>query len=277
MGVYAPTLLLENAPPVQPVRFGLLSVATVVDSPDPHALNGIRFKSLACAANLAEFEAVCPPSANPVKLSTDDDRVTIETDGAFELYVNLSCRTTTLQEMFNEAREIYNLGESRALEAKVWEEILAVPTSVILNTVAGPAGALSLTAGISALESYMADCYPGRPTFHSDRGTVPYANADWQLQRTGSQLETMLGSSWAAYSGSPNTGPDGTVAPAGHAWLYASSQVTIYRWPLEVRPDGVGYVLKTGTNEPQVIAERSYLAFTECCTAAVLVCLGSCE
>lgn len=282
MGVYAPPVIIDP-PAIQPYRFGLLSVATVVDHQgDDHELNGITYRSLACAANLEEFVAVCPTANNPSKVATDDARTTVVTDGAFELYANLSCKQTTLEAMFQEARDIFALGEPKAFEAAFWTKVLALPTATVLNTTPGPAGALSVTSAIAALESFMGCCYPGRAVFHSDRATVPFAAADHELIRQAGTLETVLGSGWAAYACSPNTGPDGTVAPDGHAWLYATSQPIIHRWPAHVLPDNVTHVLKRDanggqTNEPQVIVERSYLAYTECCVAAVLVCLGACE
>lgn len=281
MGVYGPPILI-SPPVVEPVRFGLFGVSTVIDNPDPHALNGVTYKSLACEANLAQFQAVCPPSDNPVKEPTDGDRAIIEAENLIELYAYLNCKETTLEALKDEARAIFTLGEARAFEAAFWEFVLAQPTAVTLNTVAGPAGALSVTAAIAALESYMGCNYPGRPVFHSDRGTVPYAVADDQLIRGNGALETTLGSGWAAYACSPNTGPDGTEAPEGHAWIYATSRPTIYRWDIDIRPEETGHMLRRDangalTNEPQVLAERSYLPFVDCTVAAVLVCLGACE
>lgn len=283
MGVYGPPVLV-SAPPVQKLPFDLLSVATVIEMPgDSHELAGITYKSLACSAEIATFVAVCPPSGNPTKAATDNGRATIVQQNLIELYANLTCKTTTLEAMFQEARDIFALGESRAFEAEFWTRMLAVPASVILNTTPGVAGALSVTSAIAALESAMACCYPGRPVFHSDRGTVPYAAAARQLHLQGGTLQTTLNSGWAAYACPPNTGPDGIVAPAGHAWVYATSQPIVRRWPTQTLPaDDVSHVLTRNalgeqTNVPSVKVERSYLPSVDCCTFAVLVCLGSCS
>lgn len=284
MGVYAPPALV-SPPAIQALPFDLLSVATVIDMPgDSHELNGITYKSLACGADLNQFVALCPPSTNPVKTATDADRLVIISDDLIELYANLSCKETTLEAMFQEARDIFALGENRAFGSAFWSTMLAVGTTVILNTDPGAGGALSVTAAVAALESAMSCCYPGRPVFHSDRGVVAYATEARQLHVSGNELLTALNSPWAAYACPPETGPDGIAAPAGYAWVYATSQPVIRRWPTATRPTDVGHILTrdaaTGaiTNEPSVKVERSYLPSLECCAFAVLVCLpASCS
>lgn len=283
MGVYAPPVLV-SPPPIQPLPYGLLSVATVIDLPgDSHELNGVTYKSLACGADLNTFVAVCPPSSNPVKTATDGDRVVVVSDDLIELYANLSCKETTLEAMFQEARDIFALGEERALESAFWTSQLAVVGSVVLNSSSLPADALPITSAVAALESAMACCYPGRPVLHSDRGTIAFAANSRQVHVVGNELQTTLGSPWAAYACSPNTSPAGVEAPDGYAWVYATSQPVIRRWPAHTYPTDVGHILlrddATGgpTNEPSVKVERSYLPSLECCSFAVLACLGTCS
>lgn len=281
MGTYAMPLLV-SPPAIQPLPYDLLSVATVIDDPDIHALNGVTYKSLACGADLNTFVAVCPTSDNPVKTATDDDRQIIISDDLIELYANLTCKETTLEAIFQEARDIFALGEARALESAFWASQLAVAGSVVLNTTAGVDGALSVTSAIAALESAIACCYPGRPVFHADRGVAPYAFAAFQLEKAGNELQTRQGSAWASYACAPNTSPAGVEAPDGYAWVYVTSQPVIRRWSAQTLPMDVGYVLTkndTGglTNVPSVKVERSYLPSLECCAFAVLVCLGTCS
>lgn len=281
MGTYALPLLV-SPPAIQPLPYDLLSVATVIEDPDIHALNGITYKSLACGADLNTFVAACPTSDNPVKTATDDDRQVIISDDLIELYANLTCKETTLEAMFQEARDIFALGEARALESAFWASQLAVAGSVVLNTTTGVDGALSVTSAIAALESAIACCYPGRPVFHADRGVAPYGFAAFQLEKAGNELQTRQGSAWASYACAPNTGPDGDEAPDGYAWVYVTSQPIIRRWAAQTLPMDVGFVLTRNddgeqTNVPSVKVERSYLPSLECCAFAVLVCLGTCS
>lgn len=276
MGIYAPALPVVG-PACVPWRYGLLSVATITDEQDPHARNGIIYKPRTCIAGVNDWDDVCPPAVPATKVPTDvPGQNTVVNGVPFNLYAYLSCKTTTLEAMFAEARDAFDIAEPAAIEAQVWARVLAQPTCTILNTTLGAPGALSVTAAVAALESHTAANYGCRATFHSDRATVPYAAAERQLVVGGSSLSTVLGSAWAAYAGSPNTGPDGVVAPAGHAWIYATSQLTLRRFPVDMVPESVDQMLRYNpmTNEPTAIAERSYVASAECICAAVLVCLG---
>lgn len=281
MGVYAPNANVE-APACTPPKFGLQSVVTLLDQDDSHELNGVIYQPNTCVAPVGAWEAVCPPAVPATKTETDvvpDDVV----GDPFHLYATRSCRRSTLEAMKGEVAEDFERGEWRGIEREVWNRILAQPTSVILNTIPGPAGALSVTAAIAALESYTSENYSCRALFHSDRGVTPYAITDHQLVVVGGALSTFLGSAWAAYTASPNVGPDGLPAPDGHAWIYASSGLVLRRFPLSVQPEQPGQMLErdlaTGqlTNEPFVLAERTYVPTVECGVAAVLVCLGTCE
>lgn len=272
-GAYAPRVLVE-APDCQPWRFGLLSVANIIDTTEDHERNGIKYKPLPCVADVAEYVDGCDTLGAPnEKAPTDLDDQGVEATGSpFHLYTYLSCKTTTLADMRTQARDALNKGEQFGVERAVWEHVLAQPGCTVLNSEPGTAGALSVIAAIAALESYMAENYSCRALFHSDRATVPYAVDRHQLVVVGGQLNTFLGSSWAAYGGALNTGPDGTPAPDGHAWIYATSQLTLRRFPIDV-PE-LEMILRLNSNEPVVIAERTYVPSVECACAAVLVCLG---
>lgn len=274
MGIYAPNVTIE-APTCTPWRFGLLSVATVIEESDPHIRNGIQYKPMACIAGVEPWDDVCPPAVPDLKTPTDLDDQNVRVEGdPFTIYSYLSCKTTTLEAMFDQVRNAFALGEPRAVEQEFWLRVLAQPDCTVLNEVAGAAGALSTLAGIAALESYMADNYGCSATFHADRAVAPYAFSDHQLVRNGGALETQLGSRFAAYGASINTGPDGVVAPDGHAWIYATSQVILRRFPVDTYPESVDQILQRNSNEPIVIAERTYVPSIECACAAVLVCLG---
>lgn len=274
MGVYAPNQNVES-PTCVPWRFGLLSVARIIEETDPHVNNGIIYKPKACIAGVNSWDPVCPPTQPDQKVPTDLDDQNVEVTGEpFTIYSYLSCKTTTLADMLTDVREALARGEQRAVEVEVWNRVLAQPTCTVLNTTATAADALPVVAAIAALESYMADNYACQAVFHSDRAVTPYAVAEHQLQSAGGALSTVLGSAWAAYGAAVNTGPDGTPAPAGHAWIYATSAITLRRFPVEVYPDSVEQILQRNSNEPVAIAERTYVPSVECACAAVLVCLG---
>ncbi len=277
-GTFAPQAMVETTP-VTPYRFGALTAYTVIDNPDDHERNGIYYKSPACAGVNTFVDDCDPDDVNP-KTPTDVDRDAVVVGCPFHLYAYLSCRSTTLAQMLVDARIALDLGEQRGVELNVWSQVLNTSNSTIVNTISGAPGALGIVAGLAALESRMADCYGGQATIHANRGIANYAADSMQLEKQGGAAFTPLGSRWAFYAGNDNTlGPDGSTTPAGHTWIFATSQVTLRRFAVEV-PTDVDHILLSvdgaRTNEPIVIAERTYVPSIECCAFAVLVCLGSC-
>ena len=269
-GAYGAGPNLVEAPAVQPYAFGAMSAFDVVESNDPHDFNGITYKSPACQAGVAEWVDDCDSGAVLPKPVTDLDRDAVVRGCPFHLITNLSCKTTTLEAMFAEARLIFELGEQRQVEAAVFTRLLVQPDVVVLNATEG----IGFLQGVAVLESAIAECYPGRATLHADRGVAAYAAANRYLEKRGAGLFTPLDSKWALYAGSPNVGPDGAPAPDGHAWIWATSDVQLRRSSIDVRPDGTDHILQIGTNVPQVLVERSYVPSRECCAFAFLICLG---
>lgn len=271
--------LLVATPSVVPWRYGLLSAATVIEETDPHARCGVTYRSPHCSPALAVFTDACPPTTVEPKVPTDTDGYPMVTGVPFQIYSYLSCRTTTVAAMREQVRITLALGEPRAVEEAFWI-LMANPDATVLNTVPGAAGAMSLVAGVAALESAMAAAYGGQATLHGDRSLAAYAANAYLLEKAGGRMFTPLDSLWAFYGGSPNTSPTAVAAPAGYAWLYATSQVTLRRFPVEVYPDP-GHELTvlpdgTQTNEPIVIAERTWVPSFECASFAVLICEGVC-
>lgn len=283
-GTFAPQAFVDTTP-VTPYRFGAMTAFTVLDRPDSddenHERNGIYYKSPFCAG-VNTFVDDCDVNNVVPKTPTDVDRDAVVVGCPFHLYAYLSCRSTTLAQMLIDARTALDIGEQRGVEANVWSQVLATANSVIVNTAPGAAGALGVTSGLAALESRMADCYGGQATIHANRGIANYAAEQYQLEKQGAAAFTPLGSRWAFYAGNDDTlGPDASVTPAGHTWIYATSQLTLRRFPVNV-PQDVDHILSITpagavTNEPIVIAERTYVPSIECCAFAVLVCLGSCD
>lgn len=275
-GGYGVPPLVVPTPVVLPWRFGLLSVANVIDETDDHARNGIFYKSPPCTADVANWLDDCDSDEVEPKSPTYSGNDEFITGCMFHLYAALNCRTTSLEAMGAEVRTVFELGEQRAIETEVWNRVLAVPASTVLNASSLPADAFTLVGGISALESATAACYGGRATIHGDRGLAAYAARDRQVRTEGSGKYTELGSGFAFYGGSPNTSPAGVVAPDGYAWIYATSALTLRRFPVDILPDDSDQRLRYDplTNEPYVLAERTYVPSVECCQFAVLVCLS---
>lgn len=267
-----------DAPEVQPYARGAFTAFDVIPVTDGHLLSGIAYDSLTCTADVLPLPVdFCNNIFEKVPTYGDED--TIVRGCPFHLYAALDCRRTTLEDMDADVRKVFALGEQRALEAAIWTNVIAQPEAVILNTTPGVDGAMSPVQALAALESASAGCYPGRATFHADRGLAAYyaQAACCLMQPVGDGMQTNLGSRWALYGGAPNTGPDGTPAPDGHTWVYSTSQLTLRTFPLYVPEPAMRLVKNPDggqTNVPFALAERAYIATVECCRFAVLVCLG---
>lgn len=278
-GVYGAGPANVDRPTVNPWKYGLYSVATVIDDTNDHERNGIVYKSPPCTADVRPWVDACSQFDVTPKSPTDIDADSVIRGCPLHLYAALDCKSPTLESMIEEIQLVFNLGEQRALEATVWNNVLAVSGALVLNASSLPADAFTVVGGFSALESAMASTYGGQATIHADRGIAPFAADHHQIVPVGEHYETKLGSPVAFYGGSPNTSPAGVIAPSGYAWMYATSDITIRRFPATVLPESVDQFLKWGqlTNVPYVLCERTYVPSIECPLYAVLVCLnGSC-
>ncbi len=275
--VYGATPLLIDEPKVEKTwSYGLMSVADVIDETDVHARNGIVYKPFRCVGDVRNWEDSCTTDDLPPKTPTDDHEEVIARGCPFHLYAALSCKTTTLEAMTAGVQEVFNFGEQQAVETQVWNRVLATSAATVLNPSSLPTDAFTVIGGLAALEQAISACYGAQATFHAPRIVAPYMFAERQIDLcddTTPYYMTKLGSKIAFYGGSPNSSPAAVVAPAGYAWIYATTEFTLRRFPVEVLPNDVNLRLQYNplTNEPFVIAERTYVPDVACCQFAVLV------
>jgi hypothetical protein len=277
-GTYGPGPLIVDAPNVPLWEYGLLSVATVLDGGDVHQRNGIAYKSFACVGTVNGWTDDCtePPLKYPTDTLSGEDNIV---QGCpFHIYAALSCKTTTLEDMARDVAEVYRLGEQKQVENQVWNNVLATSNATLLNTDETTANAYTVVGTIAALESAIASCYGGRATIHADRGLMAYLIRDRQVVLVdGDHYETPLGTKVAFYGGSPNSSREGVSAAAGYAWLYVTPELTIRRFPIDILPPDAAHRLSYGvsmTNEPYIVAERTYVPSTECCIFVAQACLS---
>lgn len=279
-GIFAPAILIET-PKFDPKPSGLLQAATVLSMPSEYYRNGVKFRAPDCG-NVSQFFDNCDiPSDPSPKLPTFHNPGEIDPIHGWDFYTYYDCRTGPdgSQTLVAEAKAGLTRGIPQAVEVAFWHDVLANASSHILNAGSASTDAVSLVAGVAALEDYIATNYAGQATFHATRGASAFLKDHRQVVgQPGDQLETVLGSKWAFYGGSVNTSPAGVVAPHGYFWLYATSQVTFWHseidtFPLEVAQQWqYGPTLTTGPlNVPTAIAEQHWTPSNHCVTAAVLV------
>lgn len=276
--------LYVSAPEVVPYNYGLFSIAQFPAASDPHWRCGVQWESFACDPAQTYPIDQCEPGDPLEKEFTDG--VLLDVSDPFVVYGNYLCRLpgrSSEAEIRQRVTQSLLLGEQRAVERAVWTgeagntPFLADPAVTVLNANNPPAlaDAMSMAAGIAALEECAAQNYAGNPVIHGPRGAIALMSANNLLVRSGNQLTTWAGTPFAGYGGSPNTGPDGSVAPPGTAWLYVTGPVAIRRSEIFIVPDTIAAALNRTTNEVTVLAEREYsVIFDDCARCAVLITLS---
>lgn len=274
---------------------GLFTVARLIQGADlPGDGNGTRWEAgvqyqVQTCADVSGWSEVCPPTAPEDK--TFDLRFPTVTGTPFIAYLGIDCPLVgySLDEFETAVRNGFLANESRLVERAFWSGEFGNSPS-LAGTDADPSDCVNLTpgdvdyaggtamtivGGISALEDYLGANYGGVGIIHSPRGVAPFAARDNQIERSGTRLTTKLGTRWAFGGGyTINTGPDGVVAPAGEAWLYATGAVTIYRSGVFINPNELRAAFDTRTNQVEILAERKYVITRECVCAAVRVKVG---
>jgi hypothetical protein len=133
------------------------------------------------------------------------------------------------------------------------------------------ADALSIVAGLAALEDALAGALAGAPgALHMTRGTLPHVDAAGiTLTRNGFNVETLTDHRVIADAGYPGTGPDGAAADAGEAWIYATARPTVWRSAVEP----LGPALDRDVNSLQASAQKFALTLISCGVFAARVTL----
>lgn len=296
------------APAITPYSGGLFSAAITPETPNEDDWRcGVEYWTEACA-DARGWPADCqdnPPPKEPRAV-----RSLVRGD-PFVVYAGPECDLvgSTLQQIRQSAITALQLGEQRAVERAFWTGDLGnwpslagscctsspgeespgdespgenaccrdgAPCCVVLNAQSddGTYLPLSVAAGLMQLEEYAGNNYNGVPIIHAPRGVSAFAASKNLMCVCGNGANTTpVGSRWAFYGGSPNTGPCNQPAPPCTAWMYVTGQVRIYRSDIfTTPPEGqLEQGFNARFNKATVLAEREYVLTRECICAAVLV------
>lgn len=274
MSVCPPVIVPQ--PQLIPPKYGLYSVATVLDDQERVAC-GVTFTPENCTNDAQPWMSNCE-TPGPEKELPSDNLGSIIQD-AFWVLAGKTCLRD--EDPVAAARAALITREEKAVEHALWTNAdrfndgsqLPVSLFPFGSTLAGP-GPVSFLAGVSALESFAGDQYHSVAVIHAPRGMATWAARNKVLERDGNHYVTPLGTMWSFGRGYPNTGPDGTPAAPGTAWLYISGQVVVRRG--EIRVPSVAEALNRENNEVNLIAERPVNLIHDCFVASVLV-NASCE
>jgi hypothetical protein len=286
-------------PPALPEPYGLLTVADVRDSSDPHWRAGIQWQDI-CGTGGTTFEYCVTSSpyvtgAPPTK--TSNATRTLWGATPFTVYAEVDCSPPGFwDDSENLVRQAMERVEGWQVERAFWTGVsggvansvlphlastvqLTDPVAggngaVTLQLVATPVtgGGIPLAPGIAlgALEQALGDCYKGQGVIHIPPLLIPILAGGGYLRQVGGRLMTWNGNMVAAGAGYPGTGPDGSTPALGHAWMYATGPVFAYRGPITAVGEAGARLIRS-TNAVQVRVERTYLLGYDCCLQAVLV------
>jgi len=282
--------VLIEAPQIERYTGGLYAVAPpqpgpVVDGNAERWENGIQYQVSTCVETKT-WAVTC---------GTDPERADKTFDQTFDLvegtpfvsYLGVQCALPghTLEEYSANVFNALDLCEQRTVERTFWTGDQGNDPHLangVYDAVTNPNGVhvladsnltpLGVMQGVAALEDWLGNNYCGVGVLHAPRGLAPYAANFRLIDGTNPRLNTPLGTHWAFGAGySVNTGPDGTTAEAGTAWIYATGQVNVWRSQIWMQPGDLEQAFNRRTNDVEIIAERAFVITRECGIAAVRV------
>ena len=248
-----------SGPTFAPAPFGILTVAQVIDDPDPHWRNGVRWEDGVvppAKATLSPCYPVVDPEgdpgdvidAEPVTKTPSTDGVDEFTGEAFTLYAMHECAAIgrTVQEDRDRAARLLTNGEARGLDAVIVTGETEAGTLPTALANAENVGAMVTTLGVIVrLEEALRLRYGGVGVIWLPVPIATAAFADNLLVVNNGRVTTHLGTPVAVLSVD--------TEDAGVHWGYATGAVSIYRGPV-VPIEGFDHTV----NRSAVIAERSY-------------------
>lgn len=145
----------------------------------------------------------------------------------------------------------------------------ATPEATDINA----AAAVSPLEALALLEDALADMLGGVPgVIHGTRAAITHMLDVGSIEASGDLLVSKFGTRLVGDAGYPGTGPDGTAADAGEAWLYGTARPTILLSAPVVLPDeGAAEAVDRDTNVITYQAERGFLTLLECGIVAVRI------
>ncbi|RWZ77857.1 cupin [Streptomyces albidoflavus] len=265
-----------------PLPHGILNTpcTDVRDVADEHELLGVEWLALGCCP-VRSWTDPCGDES-PGEESPGDEsgapgtkefcRPETEHAEPITLYAGAEC--STIGWSYAEAREhaeaTLALGEQQGLEAAFWRQKLT-RDAVDLTPAEGP---LSIAQGIAVLEGCLAESYGGVGVIHVPAGAAALLGCcDLARENATGGLSTLAGNCviiGAGYS-AENSGPGGTPADPGTAWLYITGPLVVRRGPSVTIPDRPGPSVNIRNNDRRVLVERTYVVGTTCTVCAVNV------
>jgi len=291
---------LEVAPPlVTPESYTLLDYVQWVDSTDPHWRMGVMYP-VVCGDASTTYD-ICivdenDDTPNPTKTETAARLWRAAT--AFTVYTRIDCSPVGWwDDAEANIREAIRRYEPKTVEATFWTGIVAGDADIAFPHLAAdsevfveddqPAGMVMLqpaasvpvtgtvdvVEGLGVLEQQLADCYGAQGLIYVTLPVFEELLNELLVFQRNNRWFTGKGNMVVPGSGFPGTAPNGSAAPTGTSWMYATGALMGYRGtPKQVasRTDS----LDRSVNTLELIMERTYLLGWDCCLIGVRVSTG---
>ncbi|MFE7963408.1 hypothetical protein ACFU0X_10195 [Streptomyces cellulosae] len=265
-----------NPPDIDPYRYGLLSVAAVVDEAGKWQVSGVEFDTDACAQG-GYVSGMCAEQPGDHDKGHAEGLHTVEGPTPFAVYVRTECNAVGFHEAEPIARARLEWVTPRLVEEFYSREVLAqLGTSRMERPLGDQAVPLRYAVGV--LEQHAGQQYAGRPVLHAPRWVAPFFPLRDTSENDDLLRSAPLGSPvafGAGYLDDPFTAAarDLTLGQVGGVdgtfWLFATGSVRVRRGELHVYE-----TFDPPTNTRLALAERPHSVETDCFMAAVRVDLS---
>jgi hypothetical protein len=206
-----------TAPPIQPARFGLFSVANVIDTNDPHIIGGVTYETMRLCTDGTVFVAgqECTDG-----VFVDNIATTPFWAEAVPVIVSFNYECTgpfDLAAFQAESVAAIAANQERMLSKYLFPFVLdpadAHPTTNI---------GTSVTDALATLEGRARSLYSGQAVIHAAASTVSQLTVGYQIERVGNHLETQSGNLVHP------------IAITDHSAMYMTGAISIWRGPNKV-------------------------------------------
>jgi hypothetical protein len=252
--------------PVAPVphRYGLFSVATVLEQVPPHELTGVEYETI-CTPQVDLYPAPCTTADPTVKAPKATVAPSVGTP--FAVYAADACMLgRDPGEARTQLRQRFAAAEETAVERAISTGDLSWPHLAAAEVLdAGGATDPDLKDALGLLAQWLAERVGGAGVIHSPMWLAYQSKG--LMTVTGPRATTLLGDGWVFGTGYTGNGPDGTASDT--VWLYATAPIRVRRSALIEPGDWSDGAFSREENLGFLLAERLYIVDWPCGAAAI--------
>jgi hypothetical protein len=258
-----PTAGLEVAP------FGILSPATTTyNESDSFWTSGITYEAMDAGLVVINSTIMGASAAGSVTVADNTDaKEHFKTYYPFDVKASIKVSTmgTNPDEIEASAKRALDIVTQKAVETELWNGDVAklltadndnryLASAQSVDVTPTPGTAVKVRYGLALLEQAIAESPLGaQGLIHATRDVA----SALRLDSDSTTLRTDLGTPVVAGVGYSKKGPNGSVAPAGKAWMYATGPVSVRLGAPIVTPAKLNQAVDIRINTIEYFVDRS--------------------